>query len=133
MESERRGVKPGLYWRFLGSEIHDLTYDLATPPWHPCAGQTVRGQGGRKVLRWWRPRVVVVTLFVAVMEEGGGQLWGFLYREQAEPTAREKECGREVKGESRRASALAGVTKSLRLLLSILSGFPGLPREPPLL
>lgn len=84
-------------------------------------------------MRWWRPRVVVVTLFVAVMEEGGGQLWGFLHREQAEPTAREKECGREVKGESRRASALAGVTKSLRLLLSILSGFPGLPREPPLL
>lgn len=73
---------------------------------------------------------MVVTLFVAVMEEGGGQLWGFLHREQTEPTAREKEWGREVKGESRRATALASVTMSLRRLLSILSAFPGLSSEP---
>lgn len=56
---------------------------------------------------------------------------GFL-REQTEPTDREKECGREAKGESRRATALASVAMSLRLLLSVLSAFPGLACEPPL-
>lgn len=39
---------------------------------------------------------------------------------------REKECGREVKGESRR-TALASVTRSLRLLMSILNTSPCLP------
>lgn len=46
--------------------------------------------------------------------------------EQTELADGEKECGREVKGESRRA-ALASVTRSLRLLMSILNTFPCLP------
>lgn len=75
---------------------------------------------------------MMVTLCVAMMEEGGGQLWGFLQREQTELTDREKECGREVKGESRRATALASVTMSLRLLPVNSQCLPGLSSEPPL-
>lgn len=83
---------------------------------------------------------MVVPLSVAVMSQGGRQIWGLFLRESRRNLLTEKECGREVKGESRRA-ALASVTRSLRLLMSILNTFPCLPsglrqvpekRDPPL-
>lgn len=130
MESERRGVNPGLYWGFLGSEVHDLIYDLMTRLWQLCVGQTERGQGGSR--------------FVAVVEaqgHGDVSVWQRWRREVGRsggcfsgktgfllPSAdREKEYGREMKGQSRRATALTSVTMLLRLLMSILSVFTGLP------
>lgn len=89
MESERRGGKPELLEVFK----QDLTSDLMIPPWLLCVGQPERGQGRSRVLLWQRPRVMGVPLSVAMMEEGGGQIWRLFLRENP-LTGRRRVAGR---------------------------------------